>query len=206
MITVIGTLKGGSGKSTVAFNLGIWLATQQQNVQLVDLDPQNTLTDVLEVRQEEGISPQVENTSQWSFSNRADVEILVDVGTADMDAMKKALSIADRIVVPVAPSQADIWSTQRFLLIIAAMIKEKPPQILAFINRADTHKAIRETNEAEQALKMLPGIYVLDAKLSQRTAFRRSFSEGLGVFELEPRSKAAQELQNLAQSLYPKLP
>ena len=30
MITVIGNLKGGSGKSTVAFNLAIWLAMQNK--------------------------------------------------------------------------------------------------------------------------------------------------------------------------------
>ncbi|HGG59015.1 MAG TPA: ParA family protein, partial [Gammaproteobacteria bacterium] len=42
MITVIGSLKGGSGKSTVTFNLGVWLSMAGQSVQLIDLDPQAT--------------------------------------------------------------------------------------------------------------------------------------------------------------------
>ena len=59
MITVIGNLKGGSGKSTIAFNLAIWLAWQECDVKLLDLDPQKTLTDLIGVREEEGYLPAV---------------------------------------------------------------------------------------------------------------------------------------------------
>ncbi len=36
MITVIGSLKGGSGKSTITFNLAIWLAMAEVDVAVVD--------------------------------------------------------------------------------------------------------------------------------------------------------------------------
>jgi chromosome partitioning protein len=36
-----------------------------------------------------------------------------------------------------------------------------------------------------------------------RTTYRRSFSEGLAVFEMEPRSKAAAEVEELGRILYP---
>ena len=77
-------------------------------------------------------------------------------------------------------------------------------QTLAFVNRADTNKSIRETHETEAALRMLPGIdIVLPQRLRLRTGFRRSLSEGLTVFEMWPRSKAAQEFRTLAKALYP---
>ena len=57
MITVIANLKGGSGKSTVTFNLGLWLQMKGQPVVAYDLDPQQTLSDVAEVRREEGYAP-----------------------------------------------------------------------------------------------------------------------------------------------------
>ena len=57
MITVIGNLKGGTGKSTVAFNLGLWLAVRERTVTMIDLDPQATLSEVLSIRQEEGYQP-----------------------------------------------------------------------------------------------------------------------------------------------------
>ena len=115
--------------------------------------------------------------------------------------------MADRILIPVTPSQADIWSTQRFLNIINEALKaDHRPEVIAFINRGDTHISVRESDEAAEALASLPGVSVLKARLAQRTVFRRSFSEGLGVFELEPAGKAAHEFHRLAKLLYPRYP
>ena len=72
---------------------------------------------------------------------------------------------------------------------------------LGFINRADTNVGLRETDEAEQALQMLQGVKAMDIRLYQRTAYRRSFSEGLGVFELDPMGKASKEMKKLAAML-----
>jgi chromosome partitioning protein len=206
MITVIGSLKGGSGKSTVTFNLAVWLAMAERDVVVIDADPQATLSDVLDVRREEGYEPAVDRLDSSllyepeMLAGRADV--LIDVGTASMDHFRQSLSIADRIIVPVPPSQADIWSTQRFLRFLASVTGAKTPEVVGFINRADTHRAIRESDEAAAALVSLPGIRHLKPRLSQRTAYRRSFSEGLAVFEQEPRGKGAAEWNALAAVLY----
>jgi len=206
MITVIGSLKGGSGKSTVAFNLAVWLAMAEANVLVVDSDPQATLTDVAEVRMEEGFEPNllVKDASALTKTRlKGFDEVLIDVGTADMESLKTALSLADRVLIPVPPSQADIWSTQRFPRFLSESVNASPPELLAFINRADTHHAIRESDEAAAALVSLAGVKFIKQRLCQRTVFRRSFSEGLAVFELEPRGKGAREFYSLTSSLYP---
>ena len=206
MITVIGSLKGGSGKSTVTFNLAVWLALAERRVAVIDADPQATLTDVLEVRREEGFEPMVDrlDTAQLQYGDAFDDydEVLIDVGTASMDSLKLAISICDRLLVPVPPSQADIWSTQRFLRFIDAVKSGKGPEVLGFINRGDTHRSVRESDEAAAALVSLPGIRYLKPRLAQRTVFRRAFSEGLAVFELEPRGKGAAEWNALSAVLY----
>lgn len=207
MVTVIGNLKGGAGKSTVAFNLALWLAAHGKPVSAFDLDPQRTLTDVTEVRGEQGHSPLFILNSGGvelleTISNTAG-EVIVDIGTADMEALKGALGVADRVLIPVPPSQADIWSTQRFLALLGQSAVIKSPQICAFVNRADTHHSVRESDEAEEALTELGGITLLRQRLSQRTAFRRSFTEGLGVFEMVPWSKASREFKAFAVTLYP---
>ncbi len=74
--------------------------------------------------------------------------------------------------------------------------------IHGFINRADTHRGVRETHEAEEALNYLKKISRINLRLYQRTAYRRSFSEGLAVFEMQPTSKAAKEIIDLAKILY----
>lgn len=207
MITVIGSLKGGSGKSTITFNLAVWLAMAGKQVLAVDADPQSTLSDVIEVREEEGFEPPISLASPKVLKDREELdrydEILIDVGTADLKSLKKAIAVADRIVVPVPPSQADIWSTQRFLRLVDSVVENERPEILGFINRGDTHRAVRESDEAAAALVSLPGIKFVKNRLAQRTAFRRSFSEGLAVFEMDPRSKGAKEWNALAAVLYP---
>jgi chromosome partitioning protein len=210
MITVVGNLKGGTGKSTVAFNLATWLVHRGRSVTLFDLDPQFTLRDVVDVRLQEGFEPPLplagDARAFQQFSEILTDEVVIDVSIADRASMLAAIERADRVVVPCAPSQADIWSTQKFLSIIASeVVANKDRQILAFINRADTHHLVVETQEAEDALSQLSGITVLPAKLYQRTAYRRSFSEGLAVFELNSRDKAAQEMEDLAALLYPSL-
>ncbi|MBK1632856.1 chromosome partitioning protein [Thiohalocapsa halophila] len=208
MITVVGSLKGGSGKSTLTFNLGVWLAMADVDIQLLDADPQATLTDVTEVRTEEGFEPRLVVRDRGALTPEGlaeHEETIIDIGTADMDSVRAALGLCDRVVVPVPPSQADIWSTQRFARLVRSVERSKPPEIIGFINRGDTHHAVRETNEAAAALVSLPDVRYIKPRLSQRTVFRRSFSEGLAVFELDPRGKGAKEFYALAAALFPHL-
>ena len=213
MITVIANLKGGSGKSTVAFNLAVWLEKNGRKVIGYDLDPQCTFSDLGMLRKEIGNKPELNIQSvravlKDQLQSHNDCEVLVDVGAANMAAMKEAMTSADRILLPVPPSQPDVWATQRFLHIVGSDIEAVKlngnVRTIAFINKADTNKSIRETHETEAALKMLPGIdEVLPQRLRTRTSFRRSLSEGLAVFEMWPSGKAAEEFGLLANALYP---
>ena len=211
MITVIANLKGGSGKSTVTFNLGLWLQMKGQPVVAYDLDPQQTLSDVAEVRREEGYTPPLQvNQPRESLLDDMQyhpeqTQVLVDVGASNMDAMKQALSIANRIIIPVPPSQPDVWATQRFLNIVSELDDSNKPEMRVFVNRADTHRAIRESDETEEVLAQLPGVELIAQRLYQRTVYRRSLSEGMSIFEISKRSKAVDEFNRLAGILYPNL-
>ncbi|MCP3849602.1 MAG: AAA family ATPase [Gammaproteobacteria bacterium] len=204
MITVVGNLKGGTGKSTVTFNLAVWLALNEYEVKLFDLDPQATMSDVVDIRDEDEYEPGLSISNSVEELKKAEnEEVLIDIGTADTESMKAAIALTDRIIVPVPPSQADIWSTQRFIkMVLDVRGKQNMPQMLGFVNRADTHKGVRETGEAEDAIKMLPYIDLIETRLYQRTTYRRSFSEGLAVFELEPKGKAAAEVNKFASIVY----
>jgi len=206
MITVVGNMKGGTGKSTITFNLAVWLAHQKKRLRLFDLDPQQTLADVLDVRREEAYEPflpAIEHQAQLSKikEDQDTDEILIDVSMSNESALKEALQLCDRILIPVAPSQADIWSTQRFIKLINETCTHQP-EVLGVINRADTHPLVVETKESEEAIDFLQGISRLSSRLHNRTAYRRSFSEGLSVFELNPGSKASKEVLKLTKKLY----
>lgn len=205
MITVIGNLKGGTGKSTVTFNLSLWVATHRNVLVVVyDVDPQATLTDALDVRAEDGYQPMIFPGNQIDSlgTEGQNTEVLVDIGMSDIDAMKEAIRQADRVLIPIAPSQADVWSTQRFIGMVSNICGENMPEMIGFMNRSDTHRAVRETDEAFEALSTLDSLRMLETRLYQRTAYRRSFSEGLAVFEMDEKSKAAQEVDALGSALY----
>jgi chromosome partitioning protein len=208
MITVVGNLKGGSGKSMIAFNLAVWLAWHKRAVSVLDLDPQQTMTDLVEVRTEEGYAPPLSllpgatDLAQWAHSP---VEVLVDVGAANMDGMLAAIRLARRVIIPVVPGQADVWSTQRFLRMIAAH-RQPDCEVLMLLNRTDALGGSKETREAAAAIAMLKSATVVPARLGQRVWFCRSLSEGQAVFEMAPQEKASQEFLALAQAVYPALP
>jgi len=205
MITVIANLKGGTGKSTVTFNLAVWLGSMDRKVTVIDLDPQRTLSDVAALRMKEGIEPSIcveaGPFSDVTFPEDAE-EIIIDVGTADLESFKQAIMIADRILIPVTPSQADIWSTQRFIRFLYKNTHGNPPESITFLNRADTNKTIQASDEAAAALNALPVVRLIPQRLSDRAVFRDSFSESLAVFELEPRSVASRELRALGEALF----
>ena len=87
MITVIANLKGGSGKSTVAFNLAVWLEKHGRTVIGYDLDPQCTFSDLAMLRKEIGNKPDltihaVRAVLKDQLLSHEGVEVIVDVGAA----------------------------------------------------------------------------------------------------------------------------
>ena len=94
------------------------------------------------MRREEGYQPVIDVRSRKALVDGTNLddydEVLIDVGTADMESLKRAVRMADRILVPVPPSQADVWSTQRFVRFVTTIIAdlEKKPDILAVHLRA----------------------------------------------------------------------
>jgi len=203
LITVVANLKGGSGKSTVLFNLALWLKEQGQSVVTFDLDPQGTLSDVADVRKDEGLEELLVISDINELDSHRDKNVLIDVGASNMHDMKLAISMADRVLIPVSPSQPDLWATQRFLRIVKeSSVDNDSLELLAFVNRADTHAMVRESDETEQALVSIKSIKVLPHRLCQRTMFRRTLSEGMSINEISPNSKSAQEFNILASALY----
>lgn len=195
MRILISSLKGGTGKSTLAFNLAVWLA-RRGKVAVHDLDPQATLSDVCALRREFALQPEVSTRNGDADSAQ---HVVIDSSVADAEALFSAVGRVDAVIVPVGPSQADVWSAQRFLGQLAA---HAPRMVFAVLNRADTHAGVPESGEAEQALRQLAGIHDVLPRIAQRTVFRRSLSEGAAVFELEPDGRAANEFELFASSVW----
>ena len=202
-VVVVGNLKGGCGKSTIAFNLAVWLASAGDTPFLVDLDPQKTLSDLVSVREDIEATPQIASPVDALPPPADGRRVLVDFGASDFARMAQVIPRADLILVPVLPSQADVWATQRYLILV--LTRRKPGARIIFVNRAESVETSRETRETLAALKAMAGMCenasVLPSVIRRRVAYCRSLSEGLGVFEIKGQNKAAEEFERLAASV-----
>lgn len=209
MIILVGNLKGGTGKSTIAFNLAVWSAYQQRRTLLVDADPQRTTTDLISLRRDEGHHPMIyslaaeERRLKEELANIENIfeNILVDIAAGDRESFRAALQAADRLLIPLLPGQADVWALHSVMELVNSARQTKTAlEVLAVINRADTNTQVRETQETEEALRQI-GLKISKVQIGNRVTFRRSLTEGLGVMEWEPRSRAAQEMEILAREI-----
>jgi len=203
MISLVANLKGGTGKSTLAFNLAVWLASKGNPVTVFDLDPQATIRDVNKIRIQANCEPRLRiKHKAGDLQSHMEGEVLIDVGTSDMDRFSFALCQADRILIPILPSKIDILATQRFVQSVKEACSDGMPMLYGIINQADTYHGMIESGQAMAEIEKMKDIHLISSHWQQRSIYRRAMSEGLAVFELEPNGKAANEVDNLANILY----
>jgi chromosome partitioning protein len=209
MVILVGNLKGGTGKSTLAFNLAVWSAYQIRRTLLVDADPQHTTSDFVAVRKEEGHQPMIYSLvaeerrlgEELSHIEHIFETVIVDIAAGDREAFRAALRAADRLLLPLLPGQADVWALHNVMeLVDEARQRDPELKVLAVINKADTNPQIRETQETEAAVRQL-GLQLAPVLIRNRVTYRRSLTEGLGVMEWEPKGKGAEEVDTLARAV-----
>ena len=193
MIVLLGNSKGGVGKSTLAINLAVHQASEGLDVAIVDTDRQGSVAAWSAVRDEEGITPRIPCVQVFGKVHREleDLEqrygfLIVDAGGRDSAELRTAMGIADILLMPLQPSQADVWATEDVVQVLEQARSFNPDiRAMAVLNRCPTHPLVRETRESRSYLEAA-GIELADVVIRDRISFRRSFGEGRGVCELQP--------------------
>ncbi len=210
MIIVIGGIKGGSGKTTIATNLTVLRSASGKKVLLVDADEQRSASDWAEQRECLGI------TTNWStiqlagksvFSQLQKMkedydDIIVDVGGRDTTSQRSALCIADIFIVPFKPRSLDIWTIGHVKTMISEMkATNLKLECYAVINQADPKGS--ENHDAEVVISKCPDLKFLQTPIGQRKSFANASADGLGVSELKVKdAKAVQEMKALYREIY----
>lgn len=216
MLLVVGGIKGGSGKTTIATNLCQLRAQDGYKVLLVDADEQRSAYDWSLQRDNAGLGFATLNTSFKPFvtvcmtgkavySNvikmRSDYDdIIVDTGGRDTTSQRAALCDADKFLMPFKPSSIDIWTIGGVKRMLSECMNQRM-QSYAVINQADP--AGKDNGEALKVIQEYEDIICLDCHIGNRKSFRNAAAEGLGVCELNPRDeKACKEIKDLYDRLY----
>jgi chromosome partitioning protein len=211
MIIVVGGIKGGSGKTTVATNLAILRAKDGRDVLLIDADDQETATDFTTLRNE-----RMDNNAGYTSIKLAGPalrtqtlrlvhkyeDVLIDTGGRDTTSQRAALTVADLLLVPFVPRSFDVWTLEKVGALVAEMQPANPQlQACTFLNRADARG--QDNEEAIEVLKQTEQLRFIDAPLGTRKAFSNAAALGLAVTEVRPPDpKAIDEMMALYRYVY----
>ena len=190
--------KGGVGKSTIATNLA---ALAGPDAWLVDLDDQRTAADWHSVRTKAGVdAPRLAtgdptNLARALAAMPAEAWIIVDTAPGDLEAAKLVAAAVNFVIIPAAPTFADL----RAIVRTVAIVKAASASAVIVLNRVQPGRSAAEavaTADARRALNVYQ-LAVCPAAIGDRIAYARAMNAGQSVAEYEPDGKAAQEIETL---------
>jgi chromosome partitioning protein len=211
MIVVVGGIKGGSGKTTVATNLAVLRAATGHDVLLVDADDQETASDFTILRNEKlaggagytsiKLTGAAVRTETLRLAGKY-TDIIIDVGGRDTTSQRAAISVANLLLVPFVPRSFDVWTLEKVATLVCEMRAANPElAAYAFLNRADPRG--QDNEDAAEALKDTSELRFLDMPLGARKAFSNAAALGMAVTELKPQdAKASEEVTALYRYVF----
>lgn len=213
MLVVVGNPKGGCGKTTIAVNLAIMRKILgNKKVLLIDADTQKSAADFIHTRIKEqkkhdlncplildtSIIDQIKN-----FQNDYD-DIVVDTGGHDSDVFRTLLLDADKLLMPILPSEIDLRVFEDFYFTLNRIKRSNLNLSVTYcLNMADTNPRMGFMEAGKEILNKYPLGNIAKTSLGRRIAFRRSMAEGLAVIELPNKDdKSTIELQELYNEVF----
>ncbi|MGT2456544.1 AAA family ATPase [Cupriavidus basilensis] len=206
IIAVLNT-KGGVGKTTTALNLAVGRALQGRNVLAVDGDRQSSLLNALTNRGDRepivAVAQYVEGQALRQQVQRAVSQyddIVIDAGGRDNTALRAALLLADKVIIPFLPRSFDVWALDDMNALLAEARAIKDVEAHALLTMADARGSDNEA--AGQAVP--DGVQLMPVTVGRRKVFADAGGAGLSVLELPAQrdGKATAELQALLAAVF----
>lgn len=195
-IIAVANKKGGAGKSTLTINLAVAAQAAQVSTAIIDIDPDQQAA--ARWRDSRTAPSPIVLSAVYSRLPQAVLEaeqrgaelILIDTPAFLETIISAAIAVADLVQIPCRTTGQDVQYLPTTIDIVAA--RRKPAVVV--LNSVEPR--LSETADAISVIQNM-GITIAPYHLSKAVALHRAITAGLGVTELEPTGKAAQEILHL---------
>ena len=206
-IILIGGEKGGSGKSTTATNLAVFLKLEGHDVMLLDADKQATSTKWVGRRNDAGY-PEIHSAQKLGDIYKTAIDlggrygfVIIDAGGRDSRELRTGMVAADVLYIPIKASQADL-ETLPVVDELVSLSRGMNPGLLnrTLLCMAPTNERIKEVEDAQALLVDFPDLPLSNCIIRERKIYRDALLLGKGVVEMK-NSDAKAEIQLLGQEI-----
>ena len=225
MIINVSHQKGGTGKSTIAFNLAIALKLKGYTVTLVDTDIQNTVTSINTRLRENPLNYIIkvnDDTQLVECINNAKEEdiMIIDSGGFDSSLTRISIMGADINLTPLADQVTELLAAaDKYSVILSEIEAEIGEKISTYIVLNKVHLFATKFEHIIELIDDEPSFNLLTRKIGdnenfieipilirQRAIYNKSLIEGYGVCEpqssdLAGHEEAKHEINTLADGL-----
>ncbi len=207
MIILIGSKKGGVGKSTLATNIAAYLSKNGKDTILVDSDIQRSSSNWFHDRLETNLSPMacvqkydnIKSTLQ--DLNKRYEYVVVDCQGRDSVELRTGLLAADIFIIPCRPSQPDI-DTIPLMSDMVKQAREMNEELQAYcvLTMCPTNPQVTEIADSQKFIQNFSEIKLLEALIGDRKVYRDAIASGHGIVEMD-NDKAKSEIESLMSEI-----
>jgi len=202
-IVTVATMKGGSGKSTVASCLAVHWHLQGRRPTIIDADPQRSLARLATRERALGGVSVVEDATEnaWKAARRlagAGSTVIIDTPGFRSETTLACLAASDFVLVPVKPSPFDVDRMLDTLNILINGVSGWRPTFRCLLTQTTRDSVIAKHIRSELAEA---GFALLESEMINRVAYAEAALWGATPSLIDSAGPAARDIAAIADEV-----